>query len=118
LRLYFKNGEIVLEINNSDLEWEVLQEQLIIEEIIPNECIPKNTVRIVVDRNDSYQIRAVLTAIEECGPLAEKTNTRCYTRLYETSPGEQIKPFDIEGRDQYGSKVELGQCYVTSVSTI
>lgn len=107
----------MLEINNSDLEWEVLQEQLIIEEIIPNECIPKNTVRIVVDRNDSYQIRAVLTAIEECGPLAEKTNTRCYTRLYETSPGEQIKPFDIEGRDQYGSKVELGQCYVTSRSS-
>lgn len=103
----------MLEINNNDLEWEVLQEPLIIEEIIPNECIPKNSVRIVVDRTDSYQIRAVLTAIEECGPLTAETNTKCYTRLYKTSPGEQIEPFDIEGRDQYGSKVELKKCYVT-----
>lgn len=97
----------MLEINKSDLEWEVLQEPLIIEEIIPNECIPKNSVRIVVDRTDSYQIRAVLTAIEERGPLTAETNIKCYTHFYETSPGEHIEPFDIEGRDQYGSKVEL-----------
>ncbi len=107
----------MLEINDSDLEWEVLQEPLIIEEIIPNECIPKNSVRIVVDRTDSYQIRAVLTAIEERGPLKAETNIKCYTRLYETSPGEYIEPFDIEGRDQYGSKVELKKCYVTSRSS-
>ncbi|WP_292388653.1 hypothetical protein [Methanosarcina sp. UBA5] len=107
----------MLEMNKSDLEWEVLQDPLIIEEIIPNECIPKNSVRIVVDRTDSYQIRAVLTAIEERGPLTAETNTKCYTRLYETSPGEHIEPFDIEGRDQYGSKVELKKCYVTSRSS-
>lgn len=105
----------MLEISNSDLEWEVLQEPLIIEEIIPNECIPKNSVRIVVDRTDSYQIQAVLTAIEERGPLTAETNIKCYTHFYETSPGEHIEPFDIEGRDQYGSKVELKKCYVTNI---
>jgi len=112
-----RNGEILLEIKNSDLEWEVLQEPLIIEEIIPNECIPKNSVRIVVDRTDSYQIQATLTAIEERGLLTTETNTKCYTRLYETSPGEHIEPFDIEGRDQYGSKIELKECYVTHISS-
>lgn len=107
----------MLKINKSDLEWEVLQEPLIIEEIIPNECIPRNSIRIVVDRTDSYQMQAILTAIEERGPLMAKTNIKCYTRFYETSPGENIEPFDIEGRDQCGSKIELKECYITNINS-
>jgi hypothetical protein len=110
-----KIGERLLEINNS-LEWEVLQEPLIIEEITPNECIPKNSVRVVVDRTDSYQIRAVLTAIEESGPLAGR-NIECYRRYYNSSPGSRIEPFNFEGKDQYGSNVELKDCYITNISS-
>ncbi len=106
----------MLEINNNSVEWEILQEPLIIEEILPNEWIPKNPVSITVTRTDSYQIRAVLTATEDCGPLSER-DTEYRKRYHEVSPGSRREPFNIEGRDQHGSKVELKNCYITNISS-
>lgn len=106
----------MLETNNNSLEWEVLQEPLIIEEITPNEWIPKNSISIEVNRTDSYQIRAVLTAIEENGPLVGR-GTECYKRFYKTSPGSRIETFNLKGKDQYGSNVELKNCYITKIGS-
>ncbi|MGB9940251.1 HEPN domain-containing protein [Methanosarcina sp.] len=103
-------------MTDNNLEWEVLQEPLIIEEITLNKWIPKNSISIVVNRTDSYQIRAVLTAIEENGPLAGR-DTECYKRFYKTSPGSRIEPFNLKGKDQYGSNVELKNCYITHIGS-
>jgi hypothetical protein len=53
----------VLEINNEDLEWEILQKTMTIEKMIPNINIPPKSVSIVVNRNDFYQINANLTEV-------------------------------------------------------
>ncbi|AKB22008.1 hypothetical protein [Methanosarcina sp. WH1] len=106
----------MIESYNNDLEWEVLQEPIIIDRIKPNKYIPKNSVNIVIERNDSYQITATLTAIQENVLLAKK-DIEYYNHFYNESPGSCLEPFNIKGKDQNGSRVELRNCFVTKINS-
>ena len=107
----------MLETNGENLEWEILQKPLVVEKITPNEKIPKKSESsIVVNRTDSYQIIANLTAIQERLPLRER-DTEYFRHFVETQPGSPLEPFTIEGSDQYGSRIELRNCFITKSSS-
>jgi len=114
-RLCKKVGDNVLITSNKSIEWESLQEPIIIEKIIPSDYIPPNSEKIIVNRTDSYQITATLTSVQENVPFEK--NVEYAKRFYVRSPGSLIKPFNIEGEDQNGSKVELRNCFVTNMSS-
>jgi hypothetical protein len=97
----------MFEKNNEDLEWEILQKTMIIEKITPNINIPKKSLSIVVDRNDSYQIKANLTAIEKEAPIGKRD-------IDEYSP---VEPFTIEGNDHCGSKIKLKNCHIIKIGS-
>lgn len=97
----------MFEISSDDLEWEVLQKPLSIEKITPSTNIPRKSVHITVNRNDSYQIEAHLTAIEKEAPIGKRD-------IDNYSP---IEPFTIEGYDQYNSRIELKNCYINKTSS-
>lgn len=105
------------DIYNEDLEWEILQKTMIIEKITPNINIPKKSLNIVVSRNESYQIRANLTAIQEV-PITKRSDGEYLRIFHENSPGSSLKTFTIEGNDQFGSKIELRNCYIYNISSI
>lgn len=105
----------MLEINNEDLEWEILKKTVVIEKITPNVNIPKKSLSIVVNRNDSYQIEANLTGIQKV--LGDRSDVEYLVRFHGDSPGSSLKPFTIEGNDQFGSKIKLKNCYITNHSS-
>ncbi|WP_424353549.1 hypothetical protein [Methanosarcina mazei] len=97
----------MFEISNDDLEWEVLQKTLSIEKITPSTNIPRNSVHIVVSRNDSYQIRANLTALDKEVTIGKRD-------IDKYSP---VEPFTVEGYDQYNSRIKLIDCYINKKSS-
>ncbi|MDD4497058.1 MAG: hypothetical protein PHV51_02725 [Methanosarcinaceae archaeon] len=96
------------EVNYGDIEWEVLQEPIIIDDINPNKNIPKKPISIEIQRDDSYQIRAKLRAIYQ---------NNYNDHLKEEIPGSVLEFFTIEGCDHKGSKIELKNCLINK-STI
>jgi hypothetical protein len=106
----------MLEINDEVLEWEILQKTITVDKIAPNINIHRKTVSIIVNRNDSYQIEAILTAIIEV-PVRERSDYEYLNRLYMNPLGSPKELFTIEGSDQFGSKIELRNCYIIEHSS-
>jgi hypothetical protein len=89
-------------INFENLEWEILQKPLTIEKMTPKTDLSRKTVHLDVNRNDSYLLRANLTAIEKEEAVLTKDIDIYFTE----------EPFTIEGYDQNNSRIKLESCSI------
>jgi len=78
------------------LEWEVLQEPIIIPEVDNKKELPEGQKKIVITRDESYNLRAVLSTEGD--------------HKFFTKGIFAIKPFTIAGSDFYGRRYTLESC--------
>jgi hypothetical protein len=78
------------------LEWEVLQELIIIPEVDNKKELPQGQNKIVINQDESYNLRAVLPTEGDHKFFAKGIFA--------------IKPFTITGSDFYGRRYTLESC--------
>lgn len=86
------------------IEWEGLQNRIIIKENINSDFLKDTANKIEIWRGEDYKIRG-----EICGIFNNDED-----RLsYDTTSGEIIKPIEITGENHYGTeKYSLKHCYI------
>ena len=87
-------------------EWELLQDNLKIDGVCPNSYIPADTKEVEVYRDELYNIKVILTAIEDL------KNGK------EALIGDKLgKKFTINANRFHGSQeIELKDCYISNAS--
>lgn len=98
------------EINSyfKHLEWEFLQNEFTIDNVIANPNLPKNITRIEVWRDKSYNVKATVFATEE-GNSNQDYRT-------ESIPGSFIETFTIKG-STWSQDVELRDCSIVNFNS-
>jgi hypothetical protein len=90
------------------LEWEVLREPINIPNVDDAEELPEGKKKIVITRDEHYNLQAVLSMKGDCEFFRKETKN--------TVPGSFIELFEISGSDQYESKrYTLESCHIASI---
>jgi hypothetical protein len=111
---------LVISQTHRDIEWEFLQEPLIITQIIDNPKLPKSIKEIEVWRDDEYQIKA-MTRTHSISTLDFNNEINKESIIQNTNelindvymPGSFFERFEIKGLiNNRNDDAELSECYI------
>jgi len=93
------------------LEWEVLREPINIPNVDDAEELPEGKKKIVINRDEHYNLQAVLSMNGDCEFFRKETKN--------TVPGSFIELFEISGSNiTGGAQYTLESCYIAETHVV